>query len=212
MTAVHEAGHAVMVIEEGRRFEEVVLRRKGEALAFVKNVQPLPGDDEVVRILLGGIVAERLCQTDWSLDLVTGAHCDMCRIGDFFRGKTTSAVMVPWNVEATVERVARRWTDIVAVVTALVERRRLSYRNVLSLLRKARRPIAPPFAAATVDWTLLNRLVFWYIPSPRRIDELMIGWLSTKKGQPFPPPPRTSRRPAPGTDRSRRRRAPGASR
>jgi hypothetical protein len=56
-TAIHEAGHATLAIIEGRPFAEIVLQKTGNATAVIRNVSCRKDDDEVLRILLAGLMA-----------------------------------------------------------------------------------------------------------------------------------------------------------
>jgi hypothetical protein len=76
--AVHEAGHVLMAVEEGCPFGDVELNRTADANGAMNRIGCRRGDDEAVRIALGGIVAVRLCRSRvsvrWSAGLIGRAR------------------------------------------------------------------------------------------------------------------------------------------
>ena len=89
--AIHESGHAIMTIVEGREFREVTIVPSGRTMGAVRDTIVLDGDDETLRIQFGGIVA-RLCYRGWPPRLLQEAEGDLVNIANFPRSATSCAL------------------------------------------------------------------------------------------------------------------------
>ncbi|HZL16491.1 MAG TPA: hypothetical protein VFG23_01970 [Polyangia bacterium] len=107
------------------------------------------GDDEAVRIALGGIVAVRLCRSRWYWQLFAGAYSDLGIVADFFRGTKDAKEGVEFNVKATATAISSNWAAVENLAGTLVARRGLSHQTASAIAASPRLPRRPLALHAT---------------------------------------------------------------
>jgi hypothetical protein len=172
-TAIHEAGHVLLALEEGCPFDSVVLNRTADSNGAVSRISCRSGDDEAVRIALGGIVAVRLCRSRWYWQLFAAAHADLGTVADFFRGARDAEHGVEFNVRATVAVVSANWAVVEDLADAMMKHRGLSDGAAREIIASSPRPRMPPTRLEDADWKPLVEHIHWRIRYPRgRVDAL----------------------------------------
>jgi hypothetical protein len=166
-TAVHEAGHVLMAVEEGCPFGDVALTKTADTNGAMNRISCRRGDDEAVRIALGGIVAVRLCRSRWYWQLFAGAYADLGIVADFFRGTGDAERVVEFNVKATASAISSHWAAVEELAAELVRHRRFSCETAFDLADKALPHRAPPFRLEDADWKPLVEHIHWRIKYPR---------------------------------------------
>jgi hypothetical protein len=131
------------------------------------------GDDEAVRIALGGIVAVRLCRSRWYWQLFAGAYSDLGIVADFFRGTKDAKHGIEFNVKATAIAISSNWAAVETFAGALVTRRSLSHQTASAIAASPRLQRRPPSEWEEIDWKPLAEHIHWRIKYPRgRVDAL----------------------------------------
>ena len=166
-TALHEAGHVLVAIEEGQTFDEVVLKKTADAHGVTRGISYRDGDDEIIRILLAGIVTVRLSRKRWYWQLLESAHDDVGHIADFFRGSENAQWGVDWNLKATVAMITEQWAVVEAIARGLLERRRLSHQEAVAIAEKKHKRRRPPGSIDEGGWMPLIDRIHWRIKYPR---------------------------------------------
>lgn len=167
-TAVHEAGHAVMTLVEGRRFSHVDVVARGNVAGAVHDTVTRRGDDEDVRIKLAGVMAQRFCGRRWHARLSWGAEGDFIGIADFLRTHPRAAFHLDWNVEATSACLLERWATVERVARARARERRLEYEQVLAIYSSTSELSgrSPPGLLEPKMWEPLKERIRWHSENP----------------------------------------------
>lgn len=148
-TAYHEAGHAVIAAHVPERFRYVTITPDGDALGHVKNwafsrrfqpdahVSPRGReiiDNRVMTLFAGGIAEKRF---SGRLNRV-GAQSDheqAVDLADYLSGNTAcTEAYLKWRWVVAETAVEHHWADIERVAGALLERNRLTWREVRELI------------------------------------------------------------------------------
>jgi hypothetical protein len=162
-----------MAVGEGCPFAEVALARTADTNGALSQISVRRGDDEAVRIALGGIVAVRLCRSRWYWQLFAGAYSDLGIVADFFRGTKDAQNGVEFNVKATAIAISSNWATVEKFARALVARRSLSHKTASAIAASPRLPRRPPTEREEIDWKPLVEHIHWRIKYPRgRVDAL----------------------------------------
>jgi hypothetical protein len=125
-TAIHEAGHAVIAISERCPFEEVVLQHDGIGNGMLRNLSYRGGDDEVVRILLGGILAARLTRRYWNTLLFITSRDDLCKVAEFYADNPNPEPSLRYNLGRVLAFLMDSWTSVERIAEALLTTKQLS--------------------------------------------------------------------------------------
>jgi hypothetical protein len=161
------AGHVLMAVEEGCPFGDVALTKTADFNGALSRTSCREGDDEAVRIALGGIVAVRLCRSRWYWQLFAGAHSDLGIVAGFFRETGDAEWGVELNVEATVAVVSVGWGTVEELAGVLMRHRRLPQEMAREIVTKGPPPRRPPTSLEDADWKPLVEHIHWRIRSPR---------------------------------------------
>ena len=137
-TAVHEAGHAVLAIIEGRPFDDIVLEKAENSNGMVRNLAFRPGDDEIVRILAAGIMASRLARNRWDGLLFRSAHDDLGVVADFVKDAANPDGLLRWNIDATADYLETNWCSVEAIAVSLIRHRKASHEECVRLYAEGR--------------------------------------------------------------------------
>lgn len=172
-TAVHEAGHAVITIEEGRTFSHVAIEDRGNTRGAVHNTLVFRGDDEDVRIKLAGVMAQRMCWRRWHPRLFWGAEGDLIGVGAFFREQEPLRVLIDWNIDATYRSLLTHWSAVDAVARLLFRRRTLTYAEVHEVWTSTSSGGVPPGVLSDDMWKPLRERIDWHIENPGGIEGLI---------------------------------------
>lgn len=129
-TALHEAGHAVMMLAERREFETVVIARTERSSGMVTGPRLMSGDDEQVRVVLAGIVAHRLSVRTWHPSLFNRAADDLEAAAAFYRGHAAPRASIQWNVGQVQRVLVERWAGVEAIAEVLIRERELTFEQV----------------------------------------------------------------------------------
>jgi len=146
-TAVHKAGHSVIAIVEGCPFEDVVLQKVDDTTAMLRSLEYRAGDEEIVRILLGGIVAARFTRSRWDYSLFQSCNSDLRKIGEFYFGHPNPERSLRYNIDRVALSLSDCWNSVEHIATDLVRRKMLSaeqirelYQNGLDDIERRRPP------------------------------------------------------------------------
>lgn len=165
-TAIHEAGHAIVAFAEGRRFEDVVLEQAENRNGSVRNLWYRCDDDDIVRILLAGIMAARLARNRWDPVLFITSHDDIRLISEFWANRQGSwKESMTWNVFRTEQLLVEHWTVVERLAARLIQLKLVRFETVSKLhdeassdVRFANRPFGK---LGSRGWTpLLDHLEF----------------------------------------------------
>ncbi|HEX4612196.1 MAG TPA: M50 family metallopeptidase [Urbifossiella sp.] len=137
-TAVHEAGHAVLAIIEGRPFDDIVLEQDDSSNGMMRNVSYRPGDDEIVRITVAGVMAARLARRRWDRRLFTTAHDDLGVVAEFAKTAANAVGLLTWNINATAQYLESNWGSVEAIAAALIRRCELTHTDCTRLYAEGR--------------------------------------------------------------------------
>jgi hypothetical protein len=155
-TAVHESGHALVLLDHGTVFHEAVVRDGGGIVEYqgARRDMQVPSLGSRVAVDLGGVLAEHVVFGDCD---VSSAAQDLARALARLEDDEGTLMIVP-HVRTTI---ASHEAALRALADALVARRRLSYRECVDVVRGAgmqpREPIYSPVA---------------YMPEHRRIQRV----------------------------------------
>lgn len=162
-----------MAVEEGCPFGDVALAKTADFNGALSRIGCRDGDDEAVRIALGGIVAVRLCRSRWYWQLFAGARSDLGIVADFFRETGDAEWGVELNVKATVAVVSAGWGTVEELAGVLMRRRRLPQEMARDIVAKSPQPRRPPTSLEDVDWKPLVEHIHWRIRYPRGRDDAL---------------------------------------
>jgi hypothetical protein len=166
-TAIHEAGHVLMAVEEGCLFGDVALNKTADTNGAMNRISCRRGDDEAVRIALGGIVAVRFCRSRWYWQLFAGAYTDLGLVAEFFRGTADAEWGVEFNVTRTAAAISSRWGTVEEFAAELFRHRGLSRETACEMAARRLPLRRPPTHMEEVDWKPLVEHVHWRIKYPR---------------------------------------------
>ena len=147
-TAVHEAGHALLLLSAATAFHEVVVHDTGAGLVRYHGARldlAMPSLGSRIAVDLGGALAEHVVYGDAD---VFCAATDLERAAARLEDDESAIMIVPY-VRTTI---ASHGAALRALADALVARRRLAYREVREVVRGAgmqpREPTRSPVAPA----------------------------------------------------------------
>jgi hypothetical protein len=156
-----------MAVEEGCPFGDVALTKTADANGAMNRISCSQGDDEAVRIALGGIIAVRFCRSRWYWQLFAGAYTDLGMVADFFRGTADAEWGVEFNVKTTAAAISSKWGTVEEFAAELVGHRRLSRETAFEMAARRLPLRRPPTHPEEIDWKPLVEHVHWRITYPR---------------------------------------------
>lgn len=152
-TAIHEAGHALIAVFEGLPFESVCLGRIADRNGSIENLRYKNDDDDIVRVLLGGIMAARLMRRSWGFKFLSTACDDMNRIANLWREREYPETIIRWSIDRTAGMLFKRWSSVEVVAQSLVRKGVLSFEDVKALVvQPSELPSAPPGRLGKEGW------------------------------------------------------------
>lgn len=158
---MHEAGHAVVALTETMAFDKVVLaateRTKGMLVGLRGGSRH---DDDVVRVALAGIAADRMSAARWDHRIYQRAADDIASVVEFYRRPGASTTALRWNVEQVARVLRGGWGAVEALAARLLREREVGFeaaREIVAATSGARR--APSGRTPDGVWTPLIELV-----------------------------------------------------
>ena len=140
-TAVHEAGHAMLLLSGATTFHEVVVHDTGAGAVQHHGARldlAMPSLGSRVAVDLGGVLAEHVVYGNG--DVFCAAQ-DLERAAAMLEGNEGTIMIVP-SVRMTI---AANEASLRALADALVARRRLAYREVRDVVERAGMRAPEPF-------------------------------------------------------------------
>ena len=112
-TAIHEAGHAILALAVCYQFENVVIvENDDDVSAMIRNIEFRRGEDEIIRVLLGGIMAVRFTRKRWSRLLFNTARDDIEKVGQLLSENNWSESLLRWNVNSVSGTLSQHWFKV----------------------------------------------------------------------------------------------------
>lgn len=174
-TAIHEVGHAIMMIEAGHRFAELAMLTNGEANGIMRDaILGSHAQDDVVRVCLGGIVAARLARQLWDDHLFNSAWDDLGVVADFLRTCSSPERTLNWNLDRTKTVLTRHWYALESIAVLLLSKGKIHYDVCVACWNKGQPEAAAPFGRiGAKGWKPLIEKIEWRINNPRGMVDVM---------------------------------------
>jgi ATP-dependent Zn protease len=144
--AYHEAGHAIVSLDVGRKFKYITVTKNKDALGRIKTT--IKGDSynitlarviKEVQILLSGFLAEEKSGFTHKIEMSIGANYDRHQATDFVLSHMDEQEAKPflaWVELRTKKNLELRWPAVKKIAKALLAKKTLTYNEVLALILK----------------------------------------------------------------------------
>lgn len=168
-TALHEAGHAVLALHEGREFDDVIIEVAGLSSGMLRGLRVDVTDDDHVRIALAGAIAHRLRVSLWTPRIFDAADDDLGTVATYLRTSAPADIraLLAWNVDETRRLLTKQWGTVERIGSALAVARCLTHSQIREMAAASRHDTkAPPGRAPHETWTRLVDHILWRVEHP----------------------------------------------